>query len=157
MVHVTIMFLKREGELLLAMKKRGFGQGKWNGAGGKIEQGETPLQAAIRETQEEIGVTPLSPQKMGEIDFYITSEPDFNNFAHIFVATEWEGDPQESEEMRPEWFPVDQLPYPKMWGDDREWLPHLLSGKRFRAMFTLDGQDNIVKSEMNYLNQEEGF
>jgi 8-oxo-dGTP pyrophosphatase MutT (NUDIX family) len=64
MKHVTIMFLRREGELLLAMKKRGFGQGKWNGAGGKAEPGETPLQAAIRETEEEIGVTPIEPRKV---------------------------------------------------------------------------------------------
>jgi mutator protein MutT len=151
------MFLRRDGELLLAMKKRGFGQGKWNGAGGKVEPGETPLQAAVRETQEEVGVTPLNPQKACEIDFYITSEPDFNNYAHIFVATEWKGEPHETEEMRPQWFKLSEIPYDTMWGDDKHWLPALLEGKRFRATYTLDEHDNIVHSDTTYLTEQEEF
>lgn len=155
--HVTIMFLKRDGELLLAMKKRGFGTGKWNGAGGKVEPGETPLAAAIRETEEEVGVTPLDSERMAEIDFYITTEPDFNNYAHIFIATKWQGEPHETEEMRPQWFPLDALPYDTMWGDDIAWLPDVLAGKKFRAMFTLDADDNIVKSHVTYLNEKESL
>ena len=155
MKHVTLLFLRRDGELLLAMKKRGFGQGKWNGAGGKVESGETPLAAAIRETEEEVGVTPKNPRKMAEIDFYLTSDPTFNNYAHVFVATEWDGEPHETEEMRPQWFSQGALPYDEMWGDDRSWLPELLAGKRFKAMFTLDDHDNIIKSRIDYLTEGE--
>ncbi|HEX7963626.1 MAG TPA: 8-oxo-dGTP diphosphatase [Candidatus Saccharimonadales bacterium] len=155
MKHVTLLFLRRDGELLLAMKKRGFGQGKWNGAGGKVEPGETPLAAAIRETEEEVGVTPKNPRKMAEIDFYLTSDPTFNNYAHVFVSTEWDGEPHETEEMRPQWFPENALPYDEMWGDDRSWLPQLLAGRRFTAMFTLDDHDNIIKSHIDYLTGKE--
>jgi mutator protein MutT len=155
--HVTIMFLRREGELLLAMKKRGFGQGKWNGAGGKVEQGEAPLQAAVRETQEEIGVTPKNARKVAEIDFYMSHDPSFNHFAHIFVATEWEGDIHETEEMRPEWFLLDNIPYERMWGDDIAWLPDVLEGKRFKATYTLDEHDNIDSSITTFLKDEEDF
>jgi mutator protein MutT len=147
----------REGELLLAMKKRGFGKGKWNGAGGKVEPGETPLQAAIRETEEEVGLTPLNPRKIAEIDFYITTEPDFNNFTHVFVADKWEGEPHETEEMRPKWFPLGDIPYDKMWGDDIAWLPDVIENRRFTASYTLDGEDNIVDSFTAYLNEGEEF
>jgi 8-oxo-dGTP pyrophosphatase MutT (NUDIX family) len=157
MQHVTLMFLRRDGQLLLAMKKRGFGMGKWNGAGGKVEPGETPLQAAIRETEEEVGVSPKQPRKVAEIDFYITTEPDFNNYAHIYVADEWRGDPHETEEMRPQWFPLDAIPYATMWGDDSAWLPDVLAGKRFKATYTLDGDDAIVASKTDYLNESEDF
>jgi mutator protein MutT len=157
MKHVTILFLQREGELLLAMKKRGFGEGKWNGVGGKVEPGETPEQAAIRECQEEAGVTPRNLKKMCEIDFYITSKPDFNNYAHVFVAVTWDGDPHETEEMRPQWFSLDALPYHQMWGDDHAWLPLVLAGKRFRSTFTLDEQENIVHSNVTELGAQEEF
>lgn len=155
--HCSLLFLRREGEILLAMKKRGFGKGKWNGAGGKVEPGETTLQAAIRETEEEIGVTPREPRKVAEIDFYITTEPDFNNYAHVYVADAWDGVPHETEEMRPQWFVLDAIPYPEMWGDDIAWLPEVLAGKRFKASYTLDGDDNIVQSETTYLKQGEDF
>ncbi len=56
----SLLFLLREDEILLVMKKRGFGSGRWNGVGGKFESGETAEQATIRECQEEIGVTPHS-------------------------------------------------------------------------------------------------
>ena len=53
------LFREEEGErqLLLGRKKRGFGEGKWNGFGGKLEPGETVEEAAVRELQEESGVT----------------------------------------------------------------------------------------------------
>ncbi|HSX35248.1 MAG TPA: 8-oxo-dGTP diphosphatase [Candidatus Saccharimonadales bacterium] len=157
MKHVTLVFLRRSDEILLAMKKRGFGAGKWNGAGGKMEDGETPLQAAVRESQEEIGVTPRNLQKVGEIDFYLKEEPDFNHYAHIYISTEWDGEPHETEEMRPQWFPLAEIPYDQMWGDDKYWLPDALASKRFKATYKLDKDDNIVESNVTYLNEGEEF
>jgi mutator protein MutT len=157
MKHVTLVFLRRDNEILLAMKKRGFGVNKWNGAGGKVEEGETPPQAAVREAEEEINVTPRNLQKVGEIDFYLTEEPNFNHYAHIYTATEWTGEPQETEEMRPQWFKISDVPYDKMWGDDKYWLPDAIAGKRFKAMYKLDADDNIVESDVKYLTQDEEF
>ena len=54
MKHVTLLFLLTDDQILLAMKKRGFGMGRWNGVGGKIEPGETIEEATARECREEI-------------------------------------------------------------------------------------------------------
>lgn len=136
---VTILFLRQDDRLLLAMKKRGFGAGKWNGVGGKAEPHETPKAAAIRECQEEIGVTPIDPKLVGTIQFYEKSDPSFGHHAYIYVATSWKGKPTETEEMRPKWFPLSDIPFDTMWSDDRQWVPLMLKNKHFKATFVLDG------------------
>lgn len=142
---VTILFLRKGNQILLAMKKRGFGQGKWNGVGGKADSGETPTEAAIRECQEEIGVTPVNPQLVGEIKFLMTTDPSFGHHAHVFVTEQWEGEPAETEEMQPQWFAVSDIPYESMWADDPLWIPLVLEGKLFQADITLDGDDQDGK------------
>lgn len=151
---VTILFLRRDGEILLAMKKRGFGAGKWNGVGGKVEQGETILEAVIRECQEEIGVTPLKPKFIGKIKFYEKSDPEFCNNASIFVTTSWRGEPRESEEMRPQWFSEVQIPYDQMWTNDYLWIPLMLANKPFAGSVTLDGEQ-IVYHDIKEVNNPE--
>jgi len=141
--HVTLVFLRRDGEILLAMKKVRFGAGKWNGAGGKVELGETYEQAATRECQEEIGVTPHALQKVGELHFY--GLPDVEHYCHIYVTTEWDGTPRESEEMRPQWFKLGDIPYGDMWPDDKFWLPKLLNGTRFKGRVVIN-EDNTLHS-----------
>jgi len=152
MRDVTLIFLRRGGEVLLAMKKRGFGAGKWNGPGGKADPGETPEQAAIRECQEEICVTPATIQKVGELEFYMPHDATFpGHRAHIFTATSWEGQPAETEEMRPQWFKTDAIPYDKMWSDDILWLPLVLDGKQFKGSVTLGPGDEIVHQDIRQL------
>lgn len=150
MKHVTLVFLRRKGaaggEILLAMKKVRFGAGKWNGAGGKVEPGETYEQAAVRECQEEIGVTPLRLQKAGELHFY--DLPDVEHYCHIYTTTEWEGSLSESEEMRPQWFPLADIPYNHMWPDDKFWLPLLLAGKYFKGTVTIEN-DTIKQNTIH--------
>jgi 8-oxo-dGTP diphosphatase len=136
MIQVTLLFLQREDEILLAMKKRRFGAGKWNGTGGKVEPGETFQQAAIRECEEEIGVTPHILQKVGELHFF--DLPDVEHYAHVYTASEWEGVPQESEEMAPRWFKVNEIPFDMMWPDDIYWMPLMLAGKQFKGTFTVE-------------------
>jgi mutator protein MutT len=147
MKHVTLLFLQREGQILLAMKKRGFGVNKWNGVGGKLDEGETREQAAIRECQEEIGVTPINMQLAGEIDF--TDLPDVHHYCHVYTATEWDGEPAETEEMRPQWFDLDKIPYDAMWPDDELWLPTLLEGKPFKATIIINPDDTVQKCDVN--------
>lgn len=136
MRHVTLVFLRRDSEILLAMKKVRFGAGKWNGAGGKVEPGETYEQAAVRECQEEIGVTPRALQKVGELHFY--DLPNVEHYCHIYIATDWQGSPSESEEMRPQWFKLADIPYDHMWPDDKFWLPKLLAGTSFRGKVVIE-------------------
>jgi 8-oxo-dGTP diphosphatase len=141
MQHVTLLFLRRDTEILLAMKKRGFGVGKWNGVGGKVEEGESYEQAAIRECQEEIGVTPKSLKACGEL--YFKDLPDVEHYCHIYVTTNWEGTPHETEEMSPHWYAEIEIPYDAMWPDDRLWVPLMLAGKPFKGSITIE--DNVVR------------
>lgn len=131
-LQTTLLYLLKDNQILLAMKKRGHGVGKYNGVGGKVDTGETIEQAMVRETQEEIGVTPLKYQKRGQIifDSYYKGEPALIN-VHIFTATEFDGEPQESEEMSPAWCEIDQIPYDKMFQTDKIWLPIMLEKSGF--------------------------
>jgi 8-oxo-dGTP diphosphatase len=130
MRNVTLMYLRRDDKVLMAMKKRGFGEGKWNAPGGKAEPGENTQQAAVRECQEEVGVTPHNPVLLGDIEFYMPDMAGFEgHHIYVYAATEWNGEPVETEEMRPQWFRVDALPYDNMWPADRRWLPDALSGQ----------------------------
>lgn len=136
MTHVTLLFLRRPGHILLAMKKRGLGVGKFNGVGGKAKPGEHILQTAIRECQEEIGVTPQGALRMGQLRFLMPDDPSFEYFCHVFVATRWQGEPIETEEMRPQWFTLDAIPFETMWPDDIIWLPAMLEGKLVSGTIT---------------------
>lgn len=136
--YCSLLFLRRDNEILLAMKKRGFGSDRYNGVGGKIEPGETVEQALIRECQEEINVTPTTFEKVAEHDFHMDIDTDasWHMYVHAYVATQWEGEPEETEEMAPEWFPLDAVPYDHMWQDDRYWLPSVLAGKKVIGDYT---------------------
>lgn len=145
--QVTLVLLLKEGEILLAMKKRGFGQGKWNGVGGKANPNETILEAAIRETEEEIGVTPVNLQEAGIINFfhpYSSKGKAINQQVHVFISSEWVGDPIETEEMKPKWFNYEEIPYQEMWWDDEIWFPIILNGNNVVASFMFDQDENII-------------
>jgi len=147
---LSLLFLRRDNHILLAMKKRGFGEGRWNGVGGKVEDGETIEAAMIRETQEEIGVTPTTFEKVGDIRFdeYFKGTPTLMH-VHVFIATGWTGEPTESDEMAPQWFAIDDIPYDTMWSDDIFWLPQVLAGKKIDADFKLDAADVIIEYTVN--------
>ncbi|HMR55089.1 MAG TPA: 8-oxo-dGTP diphosphatase [Candidatus Doudnabacteria bacterium] len=133
---VTLVFVHDDEKVLLGYKKRGFGSGRWNGFGGKVEEGETLEQAAIRELQEESGLIAKSLEYKGEIEFSFVD--DNHLLCHIFTTNEVDGEPMESEEMKPQWFAHHEIPYTEMWSDDVVWLPHVLEGKRFKAHFAFD-------------------
>lgn len=144
---LTLGFLRRDDEILIAMKKRGFGAGKWNGFGGKVEPGETVVEAMVREAQEEIGVTPTKFEKVATHTFILPYE--HNQWAtHTFIATEWEGEPTESEEMAPQWFKIPDIPYANMWSDDKYWLPAVLLGDKLKSVFTFDDKDNLLEADI---------
>lgn len=132
--NVTNFLFIKGNNVLLGMKKRGFGKDKYNGFGGKLQAGESIEQAALREAKEESGLTPLVYEKRAIIDF-----PDSYPFRmNLYVCTVWDGDAIETEEMRPQWFSFDQIPYDQMWEDDRYWLSHILSGKKIKASFMFE-------------------
>ena len=157
MLETTLCLLKKDNKILLAMKKRGFGEGKYNGIGGKIENGETPEEAMIRETKEEINVTPTKYEKIGflEFDEYYKGKKEKVAF-HLYIVNEWIGNPTESEEMNPTWFDIKDIPYDKMFPDDKYWLPFILNGKKIRAYFNFDEEWNLLHKKIDILNNCKG-
>ncbi len=144
---LTRCIIEQEGRVLLGMKKRGFGAGRWNGFGGKVEPDESIEDAVVRETKEEALVIPLDPTKIGIIEFYFL-ETDELLEVHIFKSKSFEGEVGESEEMRPQWFTYDAIPYTDMWKDDIYWFPYFRENRSFRGRFSFDGNDAIVDHEL---------
>jgi 8-oxo-dGTP diphosphatase len=147
MKKTTLCFLLKDDNVLLAMKKRGFGAGKWNGVGGKVAEEEDPAAAAIREAKEEIGVTIAAEdmESAGTLDFdYQDNRAAWNQQCNIFVARRWEGEPAESEEMRPQWYHKNSLPFDAMWVDDPHWLPIVLAGKKIKGKFLFEDKGGAL-------------
>lgn len=152
-MEMTLCLLKKENEILLAMKKRGYGEGKYNGVGGKLEDGETPEEAMLRETQEEISVKLTSYEKVGFIEFdeYYKGEKT-KAIMHLYMAYEWEGTPSETEEMKPKWFSINAIPYSMMFPADKYWLPLILEGKKIKVYFDFDENWNLLSKNISDLN-----
>lgn len=134
---LTLCIIHQHPKILLGMKKRGFGAGRWNGFGGKVEDGETIEMAAMRELKEEAGLEALEIVKKGIIDFEFENDPKILE-VHIFHITKFRGTPEETEEMKPQWFYVSEIPFEQMWSDDVHWIPLLLAGKKFKGKFLFD-------------------
>jgi 8-oxo-dGTP diphosphatase len=136
--RAVLCFIRRPGGMLLILKKRGLGAGLFNAPGGRIEPGETPVQAAVRETQEEVGVTPGNLHEAGVLRFAFTD--GYGIHCHVFTAGSHTGLPVETDEADPFWCDEADIPYGRMWADDRIWLPLLLRGRRFDTQFVFEGE-----------------
>jgi 8-oxo-dGTP diphosphatase len=141
--RANLCFIRDGERLLLIRKKRGLGAGKINAPGGKIDPGETALHAAIRETQEEIGVTPLDIEEAGELLFQFVD--GYSLHCTVFLARGWHGEPVETSEAIPIWTPIAAIPFHEMWEDDEHWLPLMIAGQRFRGYFHFDGDTMLSK------------
>lgn len=145
----TNCFLVKRGsdgkiaEVCLAMKKRGFGAGLWNGSGGKPGIDEPLVEAALREVREELGVAVRDIKKCGEFHFVLKKE-EMEATMYAFLAEEWDKDPAETEEMVPKWFRVGEIPFDKMWKSDREFLPKILSDTKVRGFYVFEGEGGKV-------------
>lgn len=137
MKQLTLSIICRDSQILLGMKKRGFGAGRWNGFGGKVESGETIAEAAARELFEESNLVAGDLLEIGILIFkFADATPDLE--VHVFRVDKFTGEPQESEEMRPQWFKIADIPYEQMWADDILWLPLLIAGQKFKGEFVFD-------------------
>ncbi len=137
--RATLLFVVETDarRILLIEKKRGLGAGKVNGPGGRLEPGETPLDCAVRELREELGVGATGVTAHGELSFHFVGGYDLH--CHVFRAERCVGDPIETDEATPLWTSLDAIPWARMWADDAHWLPMLLAGDRFRGRFVFDG------------------
>lgn len=147
--ETNLCFLIQGDSVLLAKKKRGFGEGKWNGVGGKVKPGEENRIAAVREILEEIGVAVAVDNlaESGLVKFRYVDLPNSANNTVIYVVKKWEGEPKESGEVTPQWFKIGEIPFGKMWPDDKFWLPLVLSGRTIdaRVAYLADRKSLVAK------------
>ena len=137
--EATLLFAVRDdGAMLFIRKKRGLGAGLYNGPGGRLEPGETPLQAAIRETREEVCLDVRSAVRAGTLRFDFAD--GYRLTGHVFLSRDWSGEPQATDEADPVWFRPGDIPYDRMWKDDALWMPRMLEGRYFDGTFCFDGQ-----------------
>jgi 8-oxo-dGTP diphosphatase/2-hydroxy-dATP diphosphatase len=148
LILTTIVFPLKDSQVLLGMKKRGFGAGWWNGFGGKLDTGEAFEASARRETREEAGLQVNSLQPVAYLVFYFEDVPTIANVA--YTTTDFTGTPTETEEMRPQWFDMSALPYDTMWPGDKQWIPAALAQDNAAVLYFslfFKSDNTFVKSE----------
>jgi 8-oxo-dGTP diphosphatase len=152
-VEATLCEIIHGGRLLLQRKSAGrFGEGKWNGPGGKVRHGETPLECVVREVREETGLTVSSLTEHGAIDFYFGEKQDPDWTVHIYSTSTFTGEPRGGDEGELKWWSLHEIPYGEMWPDDTHWLPVLLQGKRFTGVFVYDtGGTRLLRHRLNII------
>lgn len=141
MTQTVLVFLQKNGQILLGKKLRGHGNGKWNGAGGKCQPNEWPEDCARREAREELGINAMKLTPVAVLHF--TQKPTFDEYSNIttyvYLCDEWEGEPKDSAELGDlTWFGADEIPYDAMWEDDTYWLPQVLAGEKITGDFKFD-------------------
>jgi len=146
----TLTFVVQQQQVLLIRKKRGLGAGKINAPGGRLEKGESILDCAIREVQEELCITPVKPILTGDSLFQFTD--GYSMHVYAYYATDFTGSPKETDEAIPLWFDINHIPYQEMWEDDRIWLPHFLEQRAFTGRYLFDG-DRMLDQHFELLNE----
>jgi len=148
---LTLCLTVKDSKVLLGMKKRGFGEGRWNGFGGKVEKGETLIDGAKREMLEESGLMIEEMEERGCINFYFIDTGKLME-VHIFDVLKYAGKPVETEEMNPQWFKLEEIPFKNMWADDPYWFPLFLKKNKFKGMIIFKDNDEILNYELEVLN-----
>ena len=148
-LDVTLAVIVKDDKLLLARKLQKIGAGLWNGPGGKIEAGETPSQAIVRECEEELCIRPTEFVAAGEIYFYFPDDPKWNMHCFVYRVMAWDGTPAPTAEMAsPSWFDRKELPFSEMWPDDEIWLPRIILKETIHASFLFGQQKTILEYEL---------
>ncbi len=145
--RTTLCLVYDHPKILLGFKKRDFGRGRWNGYGGKLEAGETLEENVIREMREECGLTPTKFRQLGRLIFEFLHDGEIIE-VNVFEVTAYEGEPVETEEMKPKWFDVKKIPWKQMWPDDEHWYDLFLAGKKFEGHFLFKDHDRIIRHEV---------
>lgn len=131
-------------DLLFAMKKRGFGAGWWNGVGGKVQPGETVEDGLKREAKEELNIDLGEIEKVAEIKFKFPHQKDWDQVMHVYFVRTFQGEPEESEEMRPQWFKLENVPWDKMWPGDIYWMKPVFMGNKVKGSFVFEENHKLV-------------
>jgi len=140
---MTLVYPVTDADVLLGKKKRGFGEGKWNGFGGKVGSDERVIETALRELREEAGIV-VSKDALEQVAHLLFEYKKITHDVDVFFIQTWDGEPEETEEMQPGWFKRNALPFEEMWDDDRHWMPIVLEGRRIKAKYWFDRDGETV-------------
>ena len=149
MKNTTLIYLERDHKYLMMYRGRkphDPNAGKWIGIGGKIEEGETPEECAIRETREETGIT-LDSLAFRGIVFFINTKYE-TEYMYLYTSTEFDGaDSTDCDEGDLRWIDIDEIGSLSLWEGDRIFLDLLKSGSSpFLLTLRYDGDELLDHS-----------
>ena len=150
---VSYLIDQKENKVLLIERlssSNDLGVNKIAGIGGKLQQGETADEALVRDVQEETGLIITKFKEMGRVVFLFPNNTKWNQDVAVYVGTEWQGEPTESKESRPSWFPIDEIPFDRMFVDNKQWVPEVLKGKKVNAIFLYGKDHQIIESRVEF-------
>lgn len=105
----AVALIDRDGRILLAQRPEGKSlAGLWEFPGGKVEPGETPEAALIRELQEELGID-TKASCLAPLTFASHSYEDFHLLMPLFACRRWEGIPEAREGQTLAWVMPNRL------------------------------------------------
>lgn len=146
----TLAVIINNGKILLQKKAKGlFGEGRWNGAGGKIESNESAMGCIIRELKEELKIDVKEAHLVGLFDFswkHLSAAEPLRVW--LYLVDKYTGTPQSSNEGEVKWFKLTEIPYCEMWEDDIHWLPKVINGKKVIGEFVFDKNDKIISHDL---------
>jgi hypothetical protein len=153
----VIGYLIHKESVLLGMRKKvstGMGTNLIAGIGGKIGdsedyKNETFDEGLVREMKEEIQVTPTQYNKLGRVRFIWPDNLKWNQDVRIYIVEKWEGEPTETEAIKPNWYQISNLPLAQMWEDNAYWVPKSLEGVKVDMIFLI-GNDNKTLEMVSY-------
>lgn len=152
-VPAVVCYFVKGDKVLLGLRKKvslGLGENLIAGIGGKVGDlpdncDETPEQALLREVMEEIGVKVLTYKKVGSVRFIWPGKPKWQQEVLAYIVESWEGEPQETEVMKPMWFDIGSLPVTQMWDDNAYWVPKVLAGESVNVTFLYGDNSKVIE------------
>jgi 8-oxo-dGTP diphosphatase len=140
--HAVLCFVRDGNRILLIHKRRGLGKGKVNGPGGRLEPGELAIDAAKRETMEEVGVDVFELMESATLQFSFVD--GYRLLVTVFLTESYHGREITTDEAIPFWADINAIPYENMWEDDQIWLPLVLARNYVSGRFLFDGDTMLA-------------
>gem|GEM_PF-750909 len=141
--------IKSGSSILLIRSEEGINKGKWNAPMGEIQQGETPVKAAMRSVFQQTGLYVTKAVPHGTIRLFLNGKNEYSYRLHVFSTKLFSGDLKPNVQGEARWFAAADVPYYEMWADDKYWVNLVLEGKEFDADFFFDEtNEKIVKYQI---------